>query len=138
MYLWYQYRDQGIKHIHYLQKFSCVVLFFFSKKIEHEIYSQHILKYIISFFKYRYYIVQVSKIYSSYITETLHSLENNSPFPSLPAPRNNHSTLFLWIWLFLIARMKEFYMIAHIKELCKEKKKNCVVFVPQLASLLIS
>ena len=72
-----------------------VLFHFFSKKTEHEIYSQHILKYIISFFKYRYYIVQVSKIYSSYITETLHSLENNSPLPSLPAPRNNHSTLFL-------------------------------------------
>ena len=82
-----------VLNISIISKNFLVLFSFFSKNTEYEIYSQHILKCIIPFLKYRYYVVQVSKVYSSYITETLHSLENNFPFPSLPAPGNNHSTL---------------------------------------------
>lgn len=90
----------NILNISITSKNFLVLFSFFSKNTEHETYSQHILKCIIPFKKYRHYVVQVSKVYSSYITETLHSLEKQ--FPHFPLSQPLAITILLSVSLNLI------------------------------------
>ena len=89
--LWCHQYNQGSRHIQHLPKFSCVpllLLFNFLVRTLNMRYTfltnfgvHHALLLAIVTI-----IQQISRIYSPSITETLHPLNNNSPFPSTPQP----------------------------------------------------